>query len=570
MSVCAEHLSNDNAATTVQPSAPQLGTLSPPQNLSSVDATSLQNLLNAGGLANPTPHKESSDEENIVQLEGSPYLHKRRMDSKLSSPSQEQIKASGSASLGDQTATASRPNSSTEEQATFKVHMATHRLMNMCHPDKPQLFKVEVSHSRALLLSAVHVYSACDVMPWTFDETGPEFPTPEQKKEVSELRLVALAHTLDPNTLPSPQMLKMTNTKWETSHIAMCDWDAGERAMIVKGAGGKDWAIVIARWTGLRRGVPGTHFRRGVPGNCGELSLRLHCPVNSPAEQISLPYSKSKFDFQVRSCWIDLHNGTVLVKGEEEQFVEHITLGFAITVLHVLCQPRMDNVDTTDSSPAVTNDLPNRIPVERLSLLTAAGFFCLLSPTNQYRRQMSQAAVEAGRYKRPRRFGTVGCDYPLLLPMMTAAYDAGDAIQEAGQNVGGSEGDGFMGACGACGGCGGCGGGVASMLGQRPKYLWGNSQSGTDNHDGCDLNGDDGGFDGFDGGCTSVVGHDAGSWVGGNSGGNDSSLFSALFGGGTSNTGGVSGGADGGGGGDGDGGCGGCGGGCGGCGGCGC
>ncbi|KAF2351399.1 Glycine-rich domain-containing protein-like [Trinorchestia longiramus] len=127
MSVCAEHLSNDNAATTVQPSAPQLGTLSPPQNLSSVDATSLQNLMNAGGLANPTPHKESSDEENIVQLEGSPYLHKRRMDSKLSSPSQEQIKASGSASLGDQTATSSRPNSSTEEQATFKVHMATHR-----------------------------------------------------------------------------------------------------------------------------------------------------------------------------------------------------------------------------------------------------------------------------------------------------------------------------------------------------------------------------------------------------------------------------------------------------------
>ncbi|XP_018018909.1 uncharacterized protein LOC108675412 [Hyalella azteca] len=567
MSVCSQHLSNNN---TKQPSAPPLESLSPPQLMNDVDATSLQNLLNAAGLGDATSSAKSSTEEQIVQLENSPYLHKKCMQVEAKNPTSELKKSSDEETLeadeiGDRSKLNDNPvledHPSVDGLETFDVHMATHRLVNTCHPDKPQIFKIEVSHSRALMLSTIHVYSACDVMPWTFDHSS-EPRTPELEKEVSALRLVALSHTLDPNTLPSPHMLKMTNTKWQSSHVAMCDWDAGERAMIVKGAGGSDWAIVVARWTGLRRGTPGTLNKRGVPGSSGELTLRLHCPVNSPAEHFSLPYSKSKFDFQVRSCWMDLNNGTVLVKTDEQEFIEHITLGFAITVLHVLCQPRVEALmDVTDSAAAAAHfeldNRPNRIPVERLSLLTAAGFFCLLAPTNQYRRQLSRSAVQEGRYKRDRRFSSSGCHYPLLLPMVSAAHDAGEAAGDAGQEdvVDGGYEDGLVGACGACGGCGGCGGGVASVLGAPPQYLWGNSQAGNGMSDGggFDGGGGDGGMDGM--GSDGAILLSAFAGVAG--GGNDSSPFGYVS---SSDAGG----------GDGDGGCGGCGGCGGGCGGCGC
>ena len=93
----------------------------------------------------------------------------------------------------------------------------------------------------------------------------------------------------------------------------MCDWDAGERAMIIKGDGGADWAIVIGRWTGLRQGVTGRLSFKGIPGSPGELSLRLHCPINSKAQHFKLPYSQKKYTIDVGSVHVDLQNGTINV-----------------------------------------------------------------------------------------------------------------------------------------------------------------------------------------------------------------------------------------------------------------
>ena len=39
--------------------------------------------------------------------------------------------------------------------------------------------------------------------------------------------------------------------------MAMCDYNAGERAMLIKTHQG-DWAVLVGVWKGLREGIPGT------------------------------------------------------------------------------------------------------------------------------------------------------------------------------------------------------------------------------------------------------------------------------------------------------------------------
>lgn len=59
-------------------------------------------------------------------------------------------------------------------------------LINETKYQKPQVLEVEVYHSRNLMMSAVHLYA----------------------ESASGRSLVALAHTLDANSLPSPASLK--------------------------------------------------------------------------------------------------------------------------------------------------------------------------------------------------------------------------------------------------------------------------------------------------------------------------------------------------------------------------
>ncbi|XP_064099104.1 uncharacterized protein LOC135210199 isoform X2 [Macrobrachium nipponense] len=143
----------------------------------------------------------------------------------------------------------------------YLAEKATHRLVNETNPQKPQVLEVEVYHSRGLIASAVQLFA----------------------DTASGRILVAMAHTLDGNTLPSPATLKCPNNKTMAKNIAMCDYNAGERAMLIKTRDG-DWAIVVATWAGLRRGIPGTLAKRGVPGSPGHLVVRIHCPPTAPAK----------------------------------------------------------------------------------------------------------------------------------------------------------------------------------------------------------------------------------------------------------------------------------------------
>ena len=90
-----------------------------------------------------------------------------------------------------------------------------YRIVNNIHPKSPQLLVLEVSHSRELMFSGIHVYSACDILQSTGNDGQ---GTTGQKKTPGERKLVALAHSLDPNTLPSPQMLKKTNLNWQVKN----------------------------------------------------------------------------------------------------------------------------------------------------------------------------------------------------------------------------------------------------------------------------------------------------------------------------------------------------------------
>ena len=65
-------------------------------------------------------------------------------------------------------------------------------------------------------------------------------------------------------------------------------------------------------------------------------------------------------------------------------------MALSTTVLHILCQPRYldptsDSVDGGEDYNqllAKMTSYPGRIPVEKLKLLTAFGFFCAAAPTN--------------------------------------------------------------------------------------------------------------------------------------------------------------------------------------------
>ena len=72
-----------------------------------------------------------------------------------------------------------------------QILLFIHSLVNETNPQKPQVLEVEVFHSRSLIASAVQLFA----------ETA------------SGRILVAMAHTVDGNTLPSPATLKCPNSK---------------------------------------------------------------------------------------------------------------------------------------------------------------------------------------------------------------------------------------------------------------------------------------------------------------------------------------------------------------------
>ncbi|XP_042232841.1 uncharacterized protein LOC121873356 [Homarus americanus] len=336
----------------------------------------------------------------------------------------------------------------------FLAEMATHRLVNENKTQDPQVLEVEVYHSRNLMMSAVHLYA---------------------ESASSGRCLVALAHTLDANTLPSPATLKCKTPNNMVNNVAMCDINAGERAMIIKTANG-DWALLVAYWEGLKRGTPGSLSKRGVPGCPGHLVVRIHCPPAAPARIITLPYDQQVYTHNIQDLYIDMQDGLFKVSGNTKNWVENVALGLSVTVLHILCQPRHmpDTVDGLSNKYIDPLMLPRRIPVENLKLIAALGFFCAAAPTNAFHRSND-----------PHGTSTV-----CTLGVVTT-------------NIGGG--------CGSCGGCGGCGGGYYATFGEASCGGWGGGgEGGGVGVSGGGVGDGDGGMDPFVCMLASVAGVDGG------------------------------------------------------------
>ncbi|RXG57243.1 Glycine-rich domain-containing protein 1, partial [Armadillidium vulgare] len=352
-------------------------------------------------------------------------------------------------------------NTKSDNQDIYLAEMATHRLLNESSPKTPQLMEIEVYHSKHFMFSAIHMFV---------------------DSQSSGRSLVGLAHTLDLNTIPSPVSLKYNIGSHLESKIATLNVSAGERAMLIK-TKGKDWALLVGRWQGLRKGVKGSFSARGVPGSPGYLVVKIYKPIDASPVTITLPYEKQIYAFQLPDLFIDIENGKLQINSESEEFVEQIALGLTITVLHVLCQPRAvidDTVDGTMSStpplsPLISDDTPKRIPTERLRFLAALGFFCASAPTNAF----ITKKVETVRHD----FGIGGVGAAYAMTPYWSTYEITDIDNGLG----------------ACGGCGGCGGGVFETIPPPSSVLWGSSnQGGEGGGDGGDGGGD--GYGGNEGG----------------------------------------------------------------------
>ncbi|XP_062595777.1 uncharacterized protein LOC134257152 [Saccostrea cucullata] len=420
--------------------------------------------------------------------------------------------------------------------------VANHRIRNA---DGEVMFTARVIHSLPLMTSVVHVYY--------------------------HDKLNVVCHLIGPDTLPTPTQVQSSD---ENSPITLSP-QKGERAMIIKNNEG-DWAILVGRWTGVRKGVPGRRAtkhqtgRAPIRGSPGHLEVTMYRLPTGERSVVELDSEQFRYyDFTVKFHGFEADFSKCTVKISPTDGAENLALVFCISVLQVLCQPRPPDwepvKETTSEMPAYVSK-KKEFPVDKLALVMAFGFQ-ICSPSNHLLRKHFKKKKEDKEHVAPvYAGGTVSepmHDTPVIEPDVYDDDDGNDDDQEVDQweaamfcckdedfenmladedgedgddgNVDNADGD-----PGGCGGCGGCGGGDG-YGGEESGGGWGGDTGGYggDNDDGGGGGGWGGDTGGDDGG---------GGWGGDTGGGGD---------GGGGDSGGGGGGGDGGG----------CGGGCGGCGG---
>ena len=184
--------------------------------------------------------------------------------------------------------------------------------------------------------------------------------------------VVSTAHLIQNQVLPRQNQVNNKETN--------CTLNEGERAFLIRGS--KDWGICIGKWKGYVKGIlsvapngPGKRGTRGIPGNPGHLTIKFFSlfgtnewreVYNHPTIfSISLPGGK----------WtVDLRTGEISFPEKVEHVPESIALGFAIAMLHLLCQPYQPT-----AKPHQTISLklskPRRIDNENMKLVLAAGYY---------------------------------------------------------------------------------------------------------------------------------------------------------------------------------------------------
>ena len=266
-------------------------------------------------------------------------------------------------------------------------------------------FTYRVMHSVALQLSSVEVIN-------------------------NDGNVVSTAHLIQNHVLP--RQLQVRNKE------ATCTLNEGERAFLVRGS--KDWGICIGKWEGYVRGVPGTRGTHGIPGSPGQLKIKFFSLVETN-EWITL-YKNSMTNFEIYfptgTCTVDLRTGKISFPERVDHVPESIALGFAIAMLHLLCQP-YQSLATRGSSIFLKLRKPRRIDNENMKLVVAAGYYA-----STIRDDKSGDCTGCG--------GCGGCG------------SCGTSVDPTPPvSIGGGDSDGGGGGCG--GGCGGCGGGCGGCGG---------------------------------------------------------------------------------------------------------
>ncbi|XP_033752024.1 uncharacterized protein LOC117335877 [Pecten maximus] len=416
------------------------------------------------------------------------------------------------------------------QQNTCSV--ASHRVRNM---RGQVMFTCRVIHSIALLTSAVQIYY--------------------------QDKLAVVCHLIGTDQLPLPSQV-------DKDVCPVLSPSKGERAILIKNNKG-DWAIVVASWTGRKRGVPGTRGKRGIPGSQGHLGVKVFLTARNTwtTAEVDLNPHSDQYTVKLDGVTMELIDGTITYTKNFTEMAEKLGLIFSVSLLHVLCQPRPKNWQPGQSlqTPAKKRGKVRiqQLPSEDHMMLVGMGLM-MLTPCNHFIRHkfgpdksrqfflhgtqdMSDGSDEEGFLNTELGDGEVRGHLDLELKVENSESDQETEENEWDFDVD-LEGDVEGEETGGCGGCGGCGGG-----GDDGGSGWGGGGDGGGSGWGGDGGGGDGG--GGDGG---------GSGWGGDGGGGDNGGWGGGDGGWGGDGGG--GGGDGGGaGGCGGGGCG--GGGCGGCGG---
>ncbi|ROT80733.1 hypothetical protein C7M84_000523 [Penaeus vannamei] len=228
----------------------------------------------------------------------------------------------------------------------YKAEMATHRIVNETWPHRPQVLEVEVYHSRTLLHSAVHLYA--------------ESPRGRH--------LVAISHTVDNSTIPTPQDLAYTNDSGHNFRTISLNPRRGERAMVIKTHEG-DWALVTAEWAGLCNGIPSgeegimsssdSHSKlrgelgrgNGIPSSGSSKDLNDYFSPASSNYSLPRPPRTSLYTFPITSS----SNDSFSITSSSNYSSPHVLLTFLLISLPITSS---SNESSSNTSPLKLLSMP--------------------------------------------------------------------------------------------------------------------------------------------------------------------------------------------------------------------
>ena len=205
-----------------------------------------------------------------------------------------------------------------------------------------EVFKCRIIHSASAILSAVEVI------------------------DVSDDKVVAVAHTVNPSTLPERDAIED-----EISSLFLNQVE-GERAMLIRGQ--EDWGVCIGKWEkGSDQQIKDSESFLRIKffklfGKRGWCSVQ-----KSPG---GLYVIKIASQSMVR---VDLKKSQIIISPRSQDIPEIIALAVSVAVLYVLCMPYSPR-ETQESAPCCHRAKTRTVS----SMLYVAGYSCMTVPTNVY------------------------------------------------------------------------------------------------------------------------------------------------------------------------------------------